>query len=102
MFAVQIIPAGGVDQDRVTMPEIIERIRQFGLVLRHAERDFQYAGVSLKLIHCADAVRIQRNDPQLDPALDLEISCQFGERRCFSDSRRSQKSENGPHRSNWK
>ena len=71
MLAVQIISAGGVDQDGVTMPETLERVRQFGLALRHSERDFQDVGVGLKLVHRADAVCIQRNYPQLDLALDL-------------------------------
>ncbi len=77
------------------MPQILERARKFGLALRHAERDLQDVGVGLKLVHCAYTVRIQGDYPQLDLALDLEISRQFGEGRRFPDTRRPKKSENG-------
>ena len=53
------------------MPQILERVLQFGLALRHLERDFQDVGVSLKLVHCADTVRIQGDYPQLDWRLIL-------------------------------
>ena len=94
VLAAQIVSAGGIDQDGVTMPETLERTRQFGLVLRHAERDFKDVGVGAKLVHCADTVCIQGNYPQLDLALDLEVGRQFGEGRCFPDPCRSKKSKN--------
>ena len=94
MLAVQIVSAGGIDQDHVKCLNSSRALLEFGLVLSHAERNFQDAGVSLKLTHCADAVGVQRNDSQLDLALYFEISSQFGKSCGFSYSRRSQKGEN--------